>query len=269
MIHVTGPKAATGPNLAAVEDELLAVSLAEQAGALLTSLRVGSATIGVTGIGLAERGLHESRELLVKRLSRERPGDTVISDTDPESLPLHFGDRVWVLDPLDGAEAFGCPPRSDWTVNVALWERGRGITAAAISKPLRGGVYSAARPPALDREALDGPKILVVDAYYVPDFAAALCAHIGAALHMMDSAGARTMAVLHGDVDGYLHRGDAPGWDAGPLSVARAAGLSVTPLEGAAPDRSLGRRTCTDHLVCSPSMELPLLHALGWIGATG
>jgi 3'(2'), 5'-bisphosphate nucleotidase len=266
QLHLPTGSVLTTP--ASSDDEQLAVSLAEQAGSYLTGVRVASVSIGVTGEVLAERGLSEARDLMLSRLKSERPHDVVIADTDPDLLPLHFGDRVWIVDPLDGAEAYGCPPRTDWTVNVALWERGRGITTAAISQPGRGGTYSAATPPEVT-EGDAGPRILVVDQDYVPDFAAALCAHMGAAMHVMDSAGARTLAVLHGDVDGYLHRGDAPGWDAVPLSVARAAGLTVTPLDGPRPDRSSGRRTCTDHLVCAPAITELLLDALGWISAAG
>lgn len=268
MARTTDPVLRTFHPLADPSDEQLATSLTEQVGAYLRSIRLSGTSIGVTGEMLADRGASEARQMMLDRLKAERPGDVVICDADPDLLPMHFGDRVWIVDPLDGMDAFGCPPRTDWTVNVALWERGRGITAAAISQPARDLTYSAGSQFPSNSLPAPGHPILVVDRDFVPDYAASLCAHIGAAMHVMDSAGARTLAVLRGDVDGYLHRGDGPGWDAVPLSLARAGGLAVTPLDGTTPDRSSGRRTCTDHLVCLPSMEQPLLDALGWVSAT-
>jgi 3'(2'), 5'-bisphosphate nucleotidase len=249
-------------------DEELADSLAYMAGELLTSMRVGGASIGSLGPNLAERGLNASRELLVSRLEQERPDDFIVADPDRELLPLDLVQRVWILDPLDGMDAFGCPPRSDWTVNLALWERGRGITAAAIAQPDNGGIYSAA-DGLLPPSPAVGPRILLVDHEYAPSFASAVGKRVGASLHEMGSVGARTLAVLRGDADGYLHSGAGPVWDTVPLTVARSAGLTVVPLESGRPDRTQTHRTCTDHLVCTPEMSGPLLDALGWVAASG
>ena len=49
----------------------------------------------------------------------------------------------------------------------------------------------------------------------------------------MGSVGAKTAAVIAGDADLYLHAGGQFEWDsAGPVAVARAAGLVATRLDG-------------------------------------
>ncbi|WP_332872181.1 inositol monophosphatase family protein [Blastococcus atacamensis] len=61
----------------------------------------------------------------------------------------------------------------------------------------------------------------------------------------MGSAGYKTLAVVRGEVDAYVHSGGMYQWDsAAPVAIARAAGLVTTRLDGSplvynAPDPSL------------------------------
>ncbi|MFM8237022.1 MAG: inositol monophosphatase family protein, partial [Actinomycetota bacterium] len=52
----------------------------------------------------------------------------------------------WIIDPIDGTNEFAEPPRFDWAIHVALWERGV-LTAAAVSMPALDIVFSTDPPP--------------------------------------------------------------------------------------------------------------------------
>jgi len=80
----------------------------------------------------------------------------------------------------------------------------------------------------------------------------------------LGSAGAKTMAVVMGEADIYVHDGGMYQWDtAAPAGVAAAAGLHVSRIDGSplvynAPDLWL-----PDFLVCRTELAEPCLRALG------
>ena len=113
-----------------MSDARLAASLAEQAGALVLELRDRS---GFTGRDLGRRSDTDSNVLLLQRLAAERPGDAVLSEESVDSparlsanrvldhRPARQHPRIWHA----AAHRLGSP--------VALWERGKGLTAAAVA----------------------------------------------------------------------------------------------------------------------------------------
>lgn len=48
---------------------------------------------------------------------------------------------------MDGSREFADTDTAPWAVHVALWERGAGLTAAAVGLPGRGLVLDTAEPP--------------------------------------------------------------------------------------------------------------------------
>lgn len=56
------------------------------------------------------------------------------------------GQRLWIVDPLDGTRGFGEPDRDDWAVHVALVDGGRPV-AGAVALPALGMTYATDRPP--------------------------------------------------------------------------------------------------------------------------
>jgi 3'(2'), 5'-bisphosphate nucleotidase len=209
------------------DDRELAAQLAHDAGALLLALRDRS---GLTGRDLGGAGDHHANELLLRELAMRRPGDAVLSEESADSEQRLSADRVWIIDPLDGTREYGMPARSDWAVHVALWERGRGITAAAVAQPALDAVYSSV--PARLLGAND-PLVFVVSDSRPPTWAAAVAEQLGAVVRPMGSAGAKAMAVLRGEADAYLHAGGQWEWDsAAPVGVALAAGLHASRVDG-------------------------------------
>ncbi|NIJ10379.1 3'(2'), 5'-bisphosphate nucleotidase [Saccharomonospora amisosensis] len=241
-------------------DARLAARLAQQAGELLRELRSTSADLGPKELG--KRGDSLSNELLLRRLAQERPGDAVLTEESADSSARLQADRVWIIDPLDGTREFGLGERPDWAVHVALWEAGKGITAAAVAQPDLGRVYASdeivAQSPRVGRT-----RILVSDTR-PPAFAAAVAGAVDAELVPMGSAGAKAMAVLRGEADAYLHAGGQYEWDsAAPVGVVLAAGLHACRIDGSALRYNSPDPYLPDLLICRPELAKPLLAALG------
>jgi 3'(2'), 5'-bisphosphate nucleotidase len=79
----------------------------------------------------------------------------------------------------------------------------------------------------------------------------------------MGSAGAKTMAVVRGDGDIYLHAGGQYEWDsAAPVAVALAAGFHASRLDGSPLTYDHPDPWLPDLLVCRPELATEVLLAL-------
>jgi len=79
----------------------------------------------------------------------------------------------------------------------------------------------------------------------------------------MGSAGAKTMAVVLGDANVYLHAGGQYEWDsAAPISVALAAGLHASRLDGSPLLYNRPDPWLPDLLVCRPELSEQVLRAV-------
>ncbi|MGH7750734.1 MAG: inositol monophosphatase family protein, partial [Candidatus Dormibacteria bacterium] len=209
---------------AADDPHVVAARLAQAAGRFLLDLRRDLVDQDVSGRALGDRGDRGSHELLFDGLRRAFPDDAILSEEGVDDLSRLDSDRVWIIDPLDGTREFGEPPRVDWAVHVALVVEGH-PDAGAVALPAQ-GLLLTTQPPIQVGERRGGPLRLAVSRTRPPALAAALGANLGAELISMGSAGAKTVAVIRGDVDVYVHAGGQGEWDsAAPVAVARAAGL--------------------------------------------
>ena len=176
----------------------------------------------------------------------------MLSEESADSPARLSADRVWIIDPLDGTREYGMPPRSDWAVHVALWERGApgsAITAAAVSQPSLDVVYATNASSAVTQPR-EKPIFLVSDSR-PPAFAASVAEQLGGVLQPMGSAGAKGMAVLRGDADAYLHAGGQWEWDsAAPVGVALAAGLHASRVDGSTLTYNAAHPYLPDLLIC-------------------
>lgn len=240
------------------EDAALASALATGAGDLLVRLR-GS---GLEGDDLRHAGDRQSNDFLLAALTTHRPDDSVLSEEAVDDRTRLQADRVWIVDPLDGTREFGLPGRADWAVHVALWERGREITAAAVALPAQGRVYSTVDATSPGATLRAQPIILVSDSR-PPAFAPALAEAVGGRVQSMGSAGAKAMAVRQGDADAYVHAGGQREWDsAAPVGVLLAAGFHATRLDGSPLRYNQPDPYLPDLLLCRTELGAPLLAAL-------
>ncbi len=102
------------------DDHVLAGWVAETAGRRLLEVRQE----GLEGRELKDAGDRAAHELIMELLAEHRPGDAVLSEEGKDDKARLARDRVWIVDPLDGTREFSEPPRDDWAVHVALWQRG-------------------------------------------------------------------------------------------------------------------------------------------------
>jgi 3'(2'), 5'-bisphosphate nucleotidase len=245
--------------ITAESDARLAARLAEQAGELLLGVR--QSADGTDPKQLGKRGDTQSNEFLLRELAAARPGDAVLSEESADSARRLSADRVWIIDPLDGTREFGLGARRDWAVHVALWQRARGITDAAVAQPALPAVYASDDAVAKSRTRAR-PLFLVSDTR-PPSFAEPVARALGAELAPMGSAGAKAMAVLRGDADGYLHAGGQWEWDsAAPVGVAAAAGLHTSRVDGSALTYNNEPPYLPDLLICRAELADRILTAI-------
>ena len=207
-------------------DAELAAHLAQIAGNILIEVRDSRM---FTGKALGKAGDQTANQFLVSALREQRPDDGLLSEESRDTDERLSKDRVWIVDPVDGTREFG-EARTDWAVHVALCVNGRPETGA-VALPGLGIVLRSDAPIALP--ALPQRPRMVVSRTRPAAEAVAVSDTIGAELIGMGSAGAKSMAVVRGEAEIYLHTGGQYEWDsAAPAAVALAHGLHASRIDG-------------------------------------
>jgi 3'(2'), 5'-bisphosphate nucleotidase len=248
------------------DDEILAADLGRTAGELLLGLRRSGL---FDGKPLGRIGDAVSDQLLVRGLTTLRPDDGLLSEeskSDPARLERS---RVWIVDPLDGTREFG-EGRDDWAVHVALCIDGvPGPSAVAI--PARGQLFASGAGVGTPAPGLGAPAEtlrIAVSRTRPPAEAEHVASALGAQLRPMGSAGIKTIAVLTGEVDAYLHAGGQYEWDsAAPVGVALAAGLHASRIDGSPLRYNNADPLLPDLLVCRAEIADRLLSTLAEVPA--
>jgi len=229
------------------DDHQVAAWAATEAGHLLLQVRQQ----GLEGRELKDAGDQAAHELLMKLLGEVRPNDVVLSEEGKDDRRRLQSDRVWIVDPLDGTREFSEPPRDDWAVHVALWEKGD-LVAGAVALPGLDVTYDTGQPPVVPPSTSDRPRI-VASRTRPPAFVKALVEHLDGELVPMGSAGAKVMSVVRDVSDAYVHAGGQYEWDsAAPVAVARAAGLYTSRIDGSPLVYNQTDSTLPDLIVCRP-----------------
>jgi 3'(2'), 5'-bisphosphate nucleotidase len=100
-----------------------------------------------------------------------------------------------------------------------------------------------------------------------PALALDLANRLQAELVPMGSAGAKTMAVILGEGDVYVHAGGQYEWDScAPIAVAAAAGLHVSRMDGTPLRYNQPNPWLPDQVVCRPELASQVLTALRALG---
>ncbi|WZH54113.1 MAG: 3'(2'),5'-bisphosphate nucleotidase CysQ [Nocardioides alkalitolerans] len=268
-----GPQPRAGDPLVAaltgLDDHRLAERLATLAGERLVELRTTAVAESWDTGDLKDAGDRAAHVLLTGLLAQLRPDDAVLSEEGADDPARLEADRVWIVDPLDGTREFGEPPRDDWAVHVALWERGAGaagevgdLVAGAVAQAALGETWSTADVPVPPPYAAGAPR-LVVSRSRPPEVSDVVAAAIGARLVPMGSAGAKVMAVVRGVADVYVHAGGQYEWDsAAPVAVARAAGLHTSRIDGSPLRYNAADVYLPDLVVCRAELADAVLAAI-------
>ena len=207
-------------------DAELAAHLAHVAGKILIQVRESGM---FEGKSLGKAGDATANEFLCHALRQQRPEDGLLSEEEKDNPARLDMERVWIVDPVDGTREYG-EARTDWAVHVALCVNGRPETGA-VALPGLGIVLRSDAPIALP--ALPQRPRMVVSRTRPATEAVAVSDTIGAELIGMGSAGAKSMAVVRGEAEIYLHTGGQYEWDsAAPAAVALAHGLHASRIDG-------------------------------------
>ncbi|MFK8909916.1 inositol monophosphatase family protein [Streptomyces sp. YS-3] len=256
-----------------VADDFLAAGFAARsavaAGRLLLDLRMQHEDgLAPGGAKMAQLGRTWSGLLLRNRIRARYPRDGILTgpaDRAPDTLRRR---RVWLVEPLDSPEEYHADGDPHWSVQLALWERERGVVAAAVAVPALCEVVCTADRDAGWRRARPVPRQrprVVVDTRNPAAFARTVVRQTGAELVPMGSPGAKILAVVQGEADAYIHSAGAWEWgDEALFRVARAAGLQVSrlyaPVEGRSGPVDPGRRAPLA-VLCRPGLTRALLTA--------
>jgi 3'(2'), 5'-bisphosphate nucleotidase len=237
------------------------VAVAERAARAAADVLLDLRSRGLSGAALGDAGDAAAQRAIVTALVEDRPGDVVFSEEAADDLLRLSADRVWIVDPLDGTREYGEPDRHDWAVHVALWSAGE-LTAGAVALPGLGEVLVTDPAPVVPPRA-SGPTRLAVSRSRPAAEADAVAAALGAAVVPLGSAGYKTVAVVRGEVDAYVHAGGMYQWDsAAPVAIARAAGLTTCRLDGAPLVYNAADPWLPDLVVCRPELADPILAAV-------
>lgn len=242
-------------------DVELAARLATQAGERLVELRQRMWAAGAISWEVMDGGDMASHHFLTAELAAARPEDAVLSEEGIDDPRRFDVDRVWIIDPLDGTREFGEYGRLDWAVHVALWQAD-GFAAGAVSLPALRRTFSTDPAPIVPPANHPRPR-LVTSRSRPPRIADVVAAALDAEPVHLGSAGAKTMAVVLGDADVYVHAGGQYQWDsAAPAAVAAAAGLHVSRIDGSSIVYNDADVWLPDFLVCRPELAEPTLAAI-------
>jgi 3'(2'), 5'-bisphosphate nucleotidase len=248
------------PEPTAAEDAALARELADETGALLLELR------DTTGPGRDReyRGDAEAHDFLVRALHRHRPTDVVLSEEGlQDPAPRRGAHRLWIVDPLDGSSGYG-RGGDEWGVHVALVVDGA-LVAGAVALPARGELADSATVTPLPDTPVDPERGLTVTVSRSrpPVELRRLAAAFPVRTRAMSAAGVKTLAVVDGTVDAYLHSGGQYEWDnAAPAAVAVGAGLRVTRLDGRPLPFGADDPYSPDLLIARPAVHRAILDVL-------
>jgi 3'(2'), 5'-bisphosphate nucleotidase len=242
-------------------DQRLASRIAHEAGEMLVGLRNDLVRGGITYWELKDEGDWAAHRFIVEALRTNRPDDVILSEEAADDRARLSADRVWIIDPIDGTNEFAEPPRQDWAIHIALWERGQ-LTAGSVALPALGLTFDADPPYAVPPLTRSRP-ILVTSRTRNP-YCAVIVAHaLGCDVGRLGSAGAKAMAVVMGEADIYVHDGGMYQWDsAAPAAVAQAAGLHVSRIDGSPLVYNDTSLWLPDILVCRPELAEAALRAL-------
>jgi 3'(2'), 5'-bisphosphate nucleotidase len=212
-------------------DDELALRLAIEAGHLLMETRQRMLRERREWWQIQEAGDQAAHRFLMDELHLARPNDAVLSEEGADLKSRLDATRVWIIDPLDGTDQFSEPERADWAVHVALVVDHSPV-AAAVSLPALGTAWGMSPTPVVPERG-DRQLRIITSRSRIPYAVVHLAKDLDAELVHLGSAGAKTMTILMGEADLYVHAGGMYEWDScAPAGVARAAGLHTSRLDG-------------------------------------
>jgi 3'(2'), 5'-bisphosphate nucleotidase len=237
-------------------DAELAAHLAETAGRLLLEVRA-SGVLSAKALGKA--GDQTANQFLIHAIREHRPDDGLLSEEEKDNFERLAHSRVWIIDPVDGTREYG-EERTDWAVHVALAVDGV-ASIGAVALPDLGVVLRTDQPQPIPAPAAI-PRMVVSRTRPAKE-AIAVAEALGAELVAMGSAGAKSMAIVRGEAEIYLHTGGQFEWDScAPVAVAAAHGLHTSRVDGSPLVYNQSNTYMPNLLICRPEWAESVLELM-------
>ena len=214
--------------MSGMSDAALAAHLAEVAGRILVEVRE-SGVFSAKALGKA--GDQTANQFLCHALREVRGEDGLLSEEEKDNDDRLAQSRVWIVDPVDGTREYG-EARADWAGHVGLAIDGAPVIGAVALPGYEGGVVLRTDEPRTVPSAPEKLRMVVSRTRPAAE-AVAIAQKLDAELVPMGSAGAKSMAIILGQADIYLHSGGQYEWDSmAPAAVALAHGLHASRIDG-------------------------------------
>ena len=247
-----------------MNDHDIARHLAQRAGDLLMGLRASHTT--ETPDELAALADVSANDLLMTLLSEFCPHDSVLSEESFDDKSRLVAERVWIIDPLDGSWHFSVGDE-DFAVHIALWEKGKGITAASVYAP------AAQHMMSMDDDVLSLPMPshlrLIISRMRPPQnlvtLQEKLSTETGNNVEVIQcgSVGAKLERMIAGQADVYINQDGFYEWDiAAPLGVASHYGYTVCDIEGNQIDLNKPNTKVANAVICHPEFVAAVMKSL-------
>ncbi|HTK77447.1 MAG TPA: inositol monophosphatase family protein, partial [Gemmataceae bacterium] len=103
-----------------------ALKAADLAGAVILEHYARFTAIADAPVSISTAADRASQETILRHLQTDFPGDAFCGEEDTPALAaaLHTGDRIWVVDPIDGTRGFAMK-NGEFSVMIALVHEGR------------------------------------------------------------------------------------------------------------------------------------------------
>ena len=184
--------------------------------------------------------------VIVDDLGKLTPSLPILSEEDVEAFPRSFaGERYWLVDPLDGTKEF-IKRNGEFTVNIALIERGRAVLGV-VHAPAIEATYTAACGLGAFRRRKDGaaesihvaihqdgaPWRVVGSRSHAGDLLNTFLQRLGVHTMLPMGSSLKLCLVADGSADLYPRLGPTSLWDtAAAQCVVEQAGGTVATLTG-------------------------------------
>ena len=206
------------------------------------------------------------------------PADGILSEETVDAPERLRRSCTWIVDPLDGTKEYSTG-RHDFAVHVGLAVDGQPVLgvvalpaidrllAAVVGGPVvvhgTGGDWPLACVDGAGSGPTTAPR-LVVSRSHTPDWVRQFAQALGGGeLVPCGSVGFKVAMLLFGRADAYVHDQGLKEWDTcAPEVVARAAGWSVSRLDGTAQRYNLPDPRCGQIAVCRPALRERVLAQL-------
>lgn len=185
---------------------------------------------------------HEAQEIILQRLHREFAGDAFRAEEATPTLAAlpRFGDRLWIIDPIDGTRGFA-RKNGEFSVMIALVDRGELVVGVVFEPALKLWTYATRGDGCWRRDDGAAPVAVSVTTQSVLSNSTLIQSHTNPARgttipvrklkprNVIEtySAGVKLARVARGDADVYISTYDTMNdWDlaAGHVLIEEAGG---------------------------------------------